>query len=139
MSDVEFPSEVQRLLQLGDRFSLPPFEHQKKKNTINFIKHVENNIQNFKLNEELNINIRSLSVSIIDKLFNNCALSYNDRILSSMYNSTRTFLKQHPEVLVTRADKGNITVALNNKKYITQIEDMLSDGSTYEVVKYMIR
>jgi len=75
-------------------------------------------------------------VSNINKLFNNFSLSYNDKILSSMYNSTRTFMKQHPEVLVTRADKGSITVMLNNKKYITQMEDMLSDDSTYEVVNY---
>jgi len=51
-----------------------------------------------------------------------------------MYNSTRTFLKKHPEVLVTRADKGSTTVALNKNKYITQMEDMLADRSTYEVV-----
>jgi len=119
-------------------YNIPLFEHQGKKNTINFIKHfikhVKNNIQNFKFNEELNINIRSLSMSIIDKLFNNFFLSYNDKILSSMYNSTKTFMKQNPEVLVTRADKGSITVALNNKKYI--IHTMLSDSSTYEVVNY---
>jgi len=42
MSDVEFPLEVQRFLQLEDHFGLSPFEHQRKKNTINFIKHVEN-------------------------------------------------------------------------------------------------
>jgi len=136
MSDVQFPSEVQGLLQLGDRFGLPPFEQLKKMNTINFIKHIENNIQKFKLNEELNINIRSLAVSTIEKLFKNFSLSYSDKILSSMYNSTRTFIKQHPEVLVTRADKGSVTVALDNKKYLTQMEEMLSDNSTYEVVNY---
>jgi len=136
MSELEFPLEVQGLLQLGERFGLPMFEQQRKNNTINFIKHIENNIQKFKLNEELNINIRSLSVSIIGKLYNKFPLSYNDKILTSMYNSTRTFIKQHPEILVTRADKGNVTVALNNRKYITQMENMLSDNYTYEVVSY---
>jgi len=123
MSNVEFPLEVQRLLQLGERFGLPMFDRtkrqQRKDNTINFIKHIENNIHKFKLNAELNINIRNLSVSIIGKLSNRFSLSYNDKILLSMYNSTRTFIKQHPEVLVTRADKGNVTVALNNEKYVS--------------------
>jgi len=137
MSDVdEFPLEDQRLLQLGDRFGLPPFEHQRKKNIINFIKHVENNIHNFKLNDELNINIKNLSVSIINKLLINFSLSYNDNILSTLYNSTRTFMKQYPDVLITRADKRNIIVALNKNKYITQMEDILSEGSTYEVINY---
>jgi len=94
LSEVEIPLEVQGLLQLGDRFGLPPFEHQKKRNIINFIKNVENNINNFKLNEEVNLNIRSLSVSSINKLFNEFSLSHNDKILLSMYNSTRTFLKK---------------------------------------------
>jgi len=77
MSDIEIPSEVQRLLQLGDRFGLPPFEHLKKRNTINFIKHVENNIHNLKLNDEINVNIRNLVVSFINK-FNNISLSHNE-------------------------------------------------------------
>jgi len=130
------PLEVQRLLQLGDRFGLPPFEQKKRNNVINFIKNVENNIQNLKLTEEINNNIRSLSVSVINKLFNETSLSHNDKNLCSMYNSTRTFLKKHPELLVTRADKGSITVALNKNKYIAQMEDMLSDSSTYEVINY---
>jgi len=47
-------------------------------------------------------------------------------------------MKQYPEILtqITRTDKGNITVALNNKKYIIQMENILSDGFTYEVVNY---
>jgi len=78
LSDVEIPGEVQGLLQLGDRFGLPPFEHQKRKNIVGFIKNVENNINNFKLNEEVNLNIRSLSVSFIHKLFNEFSLSHNE-------------------------------------------------------------
>jgi len=72
---------------------------------------------------------------LINKLFI-FSLSYNDNILSTSYNSTRTFMKKHPKILITRADKGNITVALNNKKYRTQIKDILSDNSTCEVVNY---
>jgi len=75
-------------------------------------------------------------VSTIEKLFIKFPFSYYDKTLYSMYNSTKTFIKQHPEILVTRADKGNVTVALNYKKYLTQMEDILSDKSTYEVVNY---
>jgi len=132
-SDVEFPPEVQKLLQLGDRFGLPLFEHHKNRNIISLIKNVENNIHNLKLSEEIDINIRNSAVSCINRV-NNISPSYDDRILFSMYNSTKLFLKKHPEILVTRADKGNVTVALNHKEYVSKMEDLLSDRTTYEVI-----
>jgi len=53
-----------------------------------------------------------------------------------MYNSTKNFLKKHPEILVTRADKGNVTVALNYKEYFSKMEELLSDKTTYEVINH---
>jgi len=45
---------------------------------------------------------------IINKLFiNNRAMVHNDITLSTGYNSTRTYMRQHPEILLTRADKDN--------------------------------
>jgi len=67
-------------------------------------------------------------VSIINKLFtNNRSMVYNDITLSTLYNSTRTFMRQHPEILIARVDKSNY---LTNKN-ITQMEDILSDSFTY--------
>jgi len=51
-------------------------------------------------------------------------MAHNDITLSTLYNSTRTFMKQHPKILITRADKEN-TVAINKQKYVTQIESIL--------------
>jgi len=40
---------------------------------------------------------------------------------------TKRFIKNHPYIIFTRADKGNITVALVKTEYITRMEDMLHD------------
>jgi len=45
-------------------------------------------------------------------------------------------MPQHPEILIARIDKGNIIVALNKQKYIAQMEGILSDSTTYEIVNY---
>jgi len=110
------------------------FEQQKNRNIISLIKNVENNIHNLKLSDEISVNIRNSLVSCINR-FSNISLSHNDKILLSMYNSTKSFLKKHPEIFVTRADKGNVTVALNHKEYISKMEYLLSDSTTYEVIK----
>jgi len=70
-------------------------------------------------------------MSIINKLFtNNRSMVHNDITRSTLYNSTRTCMPQHPEILIARVDKDNIIVALNKQKYITQMESILSDSTT---------
>jgi len=40
-------------------------------------------------------------------------------------------IKNHPSIIFTKADKGNITVALDKNEYITRMEDMLHDQDIY--------
>ena len=47
---------------------------------------------------------------------------------------TRQFLNNNKQLLVTHADKGNITIILNHKDYNSQMSDLLNDTSTYEEV-----
>jgi len=66
-------------------------------------------------------------------------LSHNNdhtvkKILNLM-NITKKFIKNNPDIIYTRADKGNITVALNRIEYTNKIDDMLSDKFTYDLVK----
>ena len=48
---------------------------------------------------------------------------------------TKNFLKNNPHILITKADKGNTTVAMDKNKYILQATLMLSDKKTYEPLK----
>ena len=49
--------------------------------------------------------------------------------------STHHFLKNNPNILITKADKGNTTVALDKTKYVNEIKTMLSDSRTYTPLK----
>jgi len=44
------------------------------------------------------------------------------------------FIKNNPNIIFTRADKGNITVALNKTEYLNTIDNMLKDTETYSVI-----
>ncbi|KYN10994.1 hypothetical protein ALC57_16846 [Trachymyrmex cornetzi] len=45
--------------------------------------------------------------------------------------ATKTFIDSHPELLFTRADKGNSTVIMNVSDYKEKMNELLSDINTY--------
>jgi len=47
------------------------------------------------------------------------------------YIITKKFIKNNPNIIFTRGDKGNITVALERDNYLNIIEEMLNDTDTY--------
>lgn len=55
-------------------------------------------------------------------------LLFKSKILSE-------FWKNHPDILFTRADKGNVTVAVDRISYVNNINILLSDESTYIKIK----
>jgi len=61
---------------------------------------------------------------------------FNSFLKRGLFLRVFMFIQHFLHILFELKTKGSITIALNYNKYITQIEDMLSDGSTYEVVKY---
>ena len=81
-----------------------------------FIKDLENNNRNF--NDTYKSKIRSAIVSKLDSFM---VKDYNtdveDEILS-FYKATTSFCKMNSNVIFTRGDKGNVTIALDRNKYI---------------------
>jgi len=49
--------------------------------------------------------------------------------------ATINFCKNNSNIIFIRADKDNVTVALNKDQYINKIELMLQDENTYITVK----
>ena len=45
----------------------------------------------------------------------------------------KNFIKNNPDIIFTKADKGNVTVALTRTDYNTKVKNLLDDVSTYEV------
>jgi len=131
-SNTEIPNDVVGLLQLGENFCLPPTN--KNDSITQCIKHIESSFSRLQNNNCIN-KFRNQIFPFINSL-NNIDKSRTD-IDSTLITATQTtkkFIKNNPEVLFTRADKGNTVVALDRTDYISKMENSLSDTNTYTVI-----
>lgn len=126
--------EVQCLLQLGEKFSLPNFNisHQI---IFDFIKYIECNVK--RLDPEVSHHIRNHAVHCLKEYLAipSTIASDFDRNILKLTKTIKVFLADHPELIVTKADKGNATVILDRDTYLIKMSDLLSDTETYTIVK----
>lgn len=59
---------------------------------------------------------------------------YNSYLNKALID-TKKFLISNDNIIFTKADKGNTTVALDRSDYVVRVNNMLSDTSTYIVLK----
>ncbi|KAI4476864.1 hypothetical protein M0804_013191 [Polistes exclamans] len=50
------------------------------------------------------------------------------------YQTTKRFLKQNPNLIITRSDKGNNIVIMEKEEYIKQMNKLLEDRNTYSIL-----
>jgi len=133
LSNKNIPVEVSNLLQLGDTFSLP--NNINKKNTIHeFIKDTESIVKS-QVSIFLPV-IRKIAIPQLHSFLHGTTKNTNiDEQINSLLNTTIQFCKNNPDIIFTRADKGNVTVALDKTSYTKNIEEILSDESTYTIIK----
>lgn len=60
-------------------------------------------------------------------------LRNNDLIEASL--STRRFVRENSNIIFTKADKSNVTVALDKNIYLSKMTTLLADNNTYLIVK----
>ena len=78
-----------------------------------FIKNVENNIID-RRNNIINF-VRNNTISILEKFQNEFPRTdSNNKLLFNWIESTKIFVKDHPEILISKVDKGNVTVVLED-------------------------
>ncbi|XP_071642143.1 uncharacterized protein [Temnothorax longispinosus] len=132
LSSTVIPKDIQCLLQLGNNFSLPVTN--KNSVMIEFIKSIENNLKKHSLTHQ--IAIRNRLINIINNLPNYYSVPKNifNTKIQKLVSDTKIFLNDNPNLILTRADKGNVTVALDKNKYINEIESLLGDRETYQVI-----
>jgi len=132
LSNSKIPREVCSLLQYGDRFCLPILN--KKLAIHEFIKDIESNMYLHTNNNK--IMIRNTAIPQLHKFLHNApSINMLDMKLIHMKKATEEFCKNNKNIIFTRADKGNITVAMEKTYYINKIEELLKDSNTYTVVK----
>ncbi|XP_018360143.1 PREDICTED: THAP domain-containing protein 2-like [Trachymyrmex cornetzi] len=97
---------------------------------IRKLRSIESNLR--KYSTEQMAMIRNITLPILKKLssFSFEKTEVNTKIIQ-LFKTTKDFLRQNPNVILTKADKGNITVALNKNDYRSKVLQMLEDKETY--------
>jgi len=130
LSKKKIPDEVRLLLQLGERFSLPSNKNDNEGMVVDFIKCIEKNL--FKEVDAIGNSIRNQSIPIIKRMHNKSnKFNHNDKMLSQWLKVTKRFVKENQDIIFTRADKGNATVAMDLSDYRDKMNNIFSDSSTY--------
>jgi len=115
LSSTNIPEDVQCLLQLRNNFNLPPKKNSQRL-IFDLVKIIESNL--FKLDPGRVADIRNSAVQFLEKFLSSPPpLSEIERSLLNMSRLAREFLADHPDLIITRADKGNTTVALDKYTY----------------------
>jgi len=98
-----------------------------------FIKDIESNKR---CNIKQQLTMRNKIISHLHRfLHTKTKKNFIEETLISAHRSSQLFLKNNSDIIFTRADKGNITVAMNKTDYIKRMEVLLNDKMTYSIVK----
>lgn len=128
LTDVDVPTNVKYVLSLGEKFAV-----KKKLNrhaTIDTIARIEAATSH--LTNALKNEIRCKTSNILtNHLSKPVSLSPNDALLAREISTTKHFVKENPDLIVTRADKGSVTVLISRDEYVRKMNEMLSDTTTY--------
>lgn len=134
-TDVVLPEEVMKTLRLEPKFGIQIERRATAIPTI--IEDIEFCIQNanvqgesMKIVEDNRNKIRSEVVNILTNFLKNNDPNEYDEVRKNM-KITSKFLKEHDEVIVSRSDKGGSAVVMFKEEYITGMDDMLKDETTY--------
>ncbi|XP_011861707.1 PREDICTED: uncharacterized protein LOC105558566, partial [Vollenhovia emeryi] len=137
VSSKKIPDSVSRFLSLGDRFSLPIDPKNKDDRlltVVNVIKNLEANAYKFgtKTIEETR---NDVSNNLQRFLRANKHIDYLDRHILREHKECKKFLHLNDDVLVTKADKGQVTVIMDKTLYLSKMTELLDDDTKYKKIK----
>jgi len=97
-----------------------------------FIKDLENyRYFNRYFNESEKTKIRNIIIPFFHRfIYNKVSSDVTEKPLLFLKKLTTSFCKNNSNIIFTRADKGNVTVALKKDVYINKMEELLNDNNT---------
>ncbi|KYN18663.1 hypothetical protein ALC57_09022 [Trachymyrmex cornetzi] len=128
LSGCIIPKKIQTVLQLGENFSVPSKNNIRV--LIEFLKNIESNL--FKIKPHKILGFRGIISPILHNFLSVSGLNNNiSKRLNELISFTYRFLKNNKNIIFTKADKGNMTVALSKNDYISEVTRLLKDPETY--------
>ncbi|XP_062714319.1 uncharacterized protein LOC134291055 [Aedes albopictus] len=123
----ELPDFVERTLLLGPNFNI---QNRRTIPYVRFVADVETAIKRKPEAEEIRGEVSTIMSNYVNYQ-RQPKTKENEWILKEIIR-TRKFLNEHPDLYVTRADKGNKTVVLSATEYREKMAEMVSDTNTYK-------
>jgi len=134
LCSIDIPESITNILCLGEKFGLPANLNDKRERlelTVNSVKNFEMVIP--KLPEKVVDNVRSMIVnSLCRNISSNNHLSHFDTYINREVKKCKNFLRNNPDIFVTKADKGQVTVIMDRKVYVDKMTQNLEDTETYK-------
>ncbi|XP_011858524.1 PREDICTED: uncharacterized protein LOC105556066, partial [Vollenhovia emeryi] len=132
-SSKEVPKHIMDFLSLGDKFGLP-FNHSNKNNRLKYVLDVIKNFEcnSYKIPDNIIDDTRlRIATSLSKSLRKTKHIQFMERKLLTDFTECNKFLLENKDIMVTKADKGQVTVIMDKNKYVNQMKDLLSDQTTY--------
>ncbi|RLU19030.1 hypothetical protein DMN91_009388 [Ooceraea biroi] len=121
------------VLSLGGKFGLP-FDNRSKYDKNKLVLEVLKSFESagLRLSDDV-INETRIRVSNCVHKFVNKKQRFNsvEQYIGRAFICCKQFLKENNDLMVTKADKGQVTVIMDRNHYIAQMRRMLEDETTY--------
>ncbi|XP_044757744.1 uncharacterized protein LOC123315905 [Coccinella septempunctata] len=91
-----------------------------------------------KLSSENQNEIRLKMANTLQSHYNkvkNSRLNPTQQKMLNDFKRTKKFINDNPQIIITKPDKGNSTVVMNESSYTSKMEELLSDATTYKSIK----
>lgn len=127
------PDELLLVASLGGKF-VPPIKFDKERVLLDLTKLGANTSSNSKTQNNSN------SIPLLNKLsssvqnYNQEPFNNTQKHILNIFSIAKNFLKNNPNVCVSAADKGNISVIYDKRFYEAKMKEHLSNSSIYQVV-----
>lgn len=130
LSTTEIPKEVELILAMGPKFAVKPTKNEIP--IAKMIADVEDVIASNN-NQPARNDLRSrTSTTILNYIHTTESTNnHNDILMQQAYKSTKNFLNNNPQLIVTESDKGNVTILMDKTDYDQKMENLFNDNSKY--------
>lgn len=134
LTDVNVPLNIKQLLGMGPKFSVDLEKNEVP--VLDILKDTEYCIQ--QSNTDLNKDELRLACNniITNYLHNPQKNDYQSNIIKDHFIKAKKFLKSHPNIFITRSDKGNVSVIMDKNEYKNKMNSLLNETNVYQKIDY---
>lgn len=131
----DIPESVAIVLSFGPKFSLPIYYKQEDFTRLRDAAFNLNEIfgqqsEQSEIKEAIMNHVKEYS----ERQFEQHSSEIRDYFTAAI-SETQAFIKEHPDIIVTQADKANSAIIMDRDTYIAKVEKLLSDKTTYSPLK----